>query len=446
MFDSELDSTPPTVNLLPLPSLQATDILSFNLGSARPLVYVDKTYYLTNLAKAGGSFLFTRPQHFGKSLTASSLAALLRYGPTAFPHTWLSNNAQAWPVPPQPVLYLDLSEVYLTTKHNLLRPQQELAELCSQTLKQAVLKSQISISLPESDDWEYVLEQVLAQLSEMHASIIIDSYDAPLTHSLGPQAERLFPVAYGFMQHFFATFKKYASGFFFVFFTGLSHHYASFFAGLPYFHDLTLAPLGATLAGFTEAEMRTYFAPHLEHAAKVLTEKHLTLYSVDQLLEELRQNYQGYNFVPHLGNPSTAPAQVSPTSGTSGQFDTKVYNPASVLPFLNNPHKGYSHYWINSGGSLPHLLQDLIFKVPKQEFIDFVQQAQAKHTFTISMSDLNQSHSAIDTMLANLPALFYQVGYLSIQESDGKNLVLGIPNSEVEQALANILWLRKFQP
>lgn len=54
--------------------------------------------------------------------------------------------------------------------------------------------------------------------------------------------------------------------------------------------DVSLEPAYGTLLGYTEEEIRTYFSPYLDDAARVLA------CSSEHLIGELRRYYDGFCF------------------------------------------------------------------------------------------------------------------------------------------------------
>ena len=70
--------------------------------------------------------------------------------------------------------------------------------------------------------------------------------------------------------------------------------------------------------GFTQSYLQKYFDPYIENASKILNMKKHEVY------ESIEQYYDGFKFTINAQNT--------------------VYNPWSILNFLENPAKGFINY------------------------------------------------------------------------------------------------------
>lgn len=156
--------------------------------------------------------------------------------------------------------------------------------------------------------------------------------------------------------------------------------------------------------GYTEDEIRTHFVSHLQNAQTVLSLSH------ESLLEKLRFHYDGYSF--------------------DEMAKTHVYSPWSVLSFLAAPHRRFKNYWFDTG-SRPSILLNYL-SIKPQETLEQLYQEQ-----TLNLSALSGS---ADHRQMPLSVLLTQTGYLTIKAADqeGKNVVLGFPNEEVRQSMAQL--------
>lgn len=155
----------------------------------------------------------------------------------------------------------------------------------------------------------------------------------------------------------------------------------SVFSGLNNLNDITLDSRYATICGYTQHDLETTFAEHLQ--------------GVD--MDKVRQWYNGYNF---LGEP--------------------VYNPFDVLLFIDKG-KVFDNYWFATG--TPTFLIKLIY---------------LNNYFVPKLDNLRVSKNIIDSFDVDnikLEPILFQSGYLSIKgvEDTGLGLeyTLGFPNREV---------------
>ena len=167
-------------------------------------------------------------------------------------------------------------------------------------------------------------------------------------------------------------------------------------------NDLTLQNGSANLLGITDDELKKYFHPYIERAAKILS------MPVNDLYASLKARYDGFKFSP--------------------DSQETLYNPWSILKFLLNPEEGFANYWFESGGT-PELLINYL-KI-KQNF-DIL---EYKHRyFQISENEL-ASKTDISNITPQL--LLLQAGYFTLCGFDKTYLKFSFSNSEVEESILN---------
>jgi hypothetical protein len=153
----------------------------------------------------------------------------------------------------------------------------------------------------------------------------------------------------------------------------------------------------ASICGITEQELRDNFAPGIRTLAEAKG------YNPEEMVERLRDEYDGYHF----------------SKNTEG-----VFNPFSLLSAFKQNELG--HYWFHSGTPAP--------------LVEMLRCYQQRGKFDISTFERSvpvpaeKFESPLEAETGPLP-LLYQAGYLTIKESVGNKYVLGIPNSEVRVGL-----------
>ncbi len=135
--------------------------------------------------------------------------------------------------------------------------------------------------------------------------VLIDEYDAPLTHLLGRDMDPEPFIAV--LREFFGLLKHLENHLHFVFITDISRFaHVNLFLVLNNLKDISWDSDYADLCGFSEADLKDLLLPYLQAGAVNLGEP------VEDVTQELRDHYNGYCF------------------GVPG-FDDNVYNPYSLL-------------------------------------------------------------------------------------------------------------------
>ena len=126
-------------------------------------------------------------------------------------------------------------------------------------------------------------------------------------------------------------------------------------------------------------------------------------WTVDEVMEQLKDNYDGYHF--------------------SAENMVDVFNPFSLINALAN--KDTKNYWASSGATtlLPKFVDDLEIRMKDFENCPI-------DSDTIETSDVTVGGSEL---------FLYQSGYLTIKGYTEGLYLLGIPNQEVRKALYKIV-------
>lgn len=352
-------------------------------------LYVDKTDFVYALARQRRQFFLSRSRRFGKSLLLSTFASLFSHGTDFF--RGLSIASQ-WKDKRYKVLLLDFSvlKAAQTSTEFLQGLRAELARAC----RAAGLLWVEQENNPIQDFGDFLSRQPANSLV-----LLIDEYDAPLAVNLTKpdlyaQIQRYFETFYGFI-------KAHNRCLRFFFITGiLRFQHTSIFSAFNSLKDISLDPAYGEMLGYTEEELKRYFRDFLDRAQQTqgLTRA--------ELLRAVQQHYDGFCF---------------------DQCASKhVYAPWSVLEFLDNPRLGMQNYWYRSGGSLTILMR-------------FCQKKDL-----VALADLQQLHAVPLSLLMGMSdidrmdpyVLLYQTGYLSIRSVSHTDVLLGYPNIEVRNSLA----------
>ncbi len=379
-----------STDLQPLP-LPCSD---FSFLRSTGKIYVDKTAQIYSLCRFAGSQIFlARPRRFGKSLLVSTFESLFANGLRDFEGLAIEklwNDSGTYDV-----VRLDFSELA-----GAFKTIEEFRDL---------MATRIFNNFPQeggaSDDARLPpaarFSQWLRKRPVNSLVLLIDEYDAPLTALLHQPA--LFAEVQAELGNFYLTIKAWSRCLRFFFMTGITKLAGSgIFTGFNTVQDISLCSDCASLAGFTEDEIKENFGPHLERAAETLgLTQHAVVYA-------LRTNYGGFCF--------------------DRKASTHVFCPWSVLNFLNRPAQGFQHYWFASGGH-SSLLVELLRGHPLENPAAFDRPL------------LLESHvlEAPQSGSFSLPALLTQAGCLTIKDVPLEGCVrLGYPNQEVRNSFARL--------
>ena len=360
-----------TTQLLPM------GIQSFEKLRDRNCIYVDKTAYVYRLVHDAAPFFLSRPRRFGKSLLLSTLKAYWEGRKDLFKGLAIeeleADDPDAWKA--YPVFYFDLNGADYTQEsalENTLEAHLERWETqyhC--TGNQSTLEAR----------FENLLIKAHEQTG-LRCVVLVDEYDKPLLDLIHkPEMQEHNKSLF---KGFFSNLKSCDAHIRFVFITGVTKfHKVSIFSDLNHLIDISLNKDFAAICGITEEEMRTYFPAQIEKLADELN------LSLEDCLDRLKQQYDGYHFYPHAEG---------------------VYNPFSLINAFYA--REFGAYWFETG-TPTFLIQQL----KKNEF--------EPHRFTDHT--LYASATSLKDYSADNPdpiPLLYQAGYLTIVDYDADKKVL----------------------
>lgn len=355
-------------------------------------IYVDKTALIYTLACRQEKFFLTRPRRFGKSLLVSTLESLFGEGLKDFKGLAIES---LWNDKTYAVVRVD----FLGTKN--FETFEEFRETLHDRLELAFAPYGFVYDAASRLKFYSQLSAWLRAQPRVSLVLLIDEYDAPLCACLGDP--ELFKRVRKELSSFYAEVKSNDAAFRFVFMTGITKFsQTGIFSELNDFTDISLNPEYGVLLGYTREELKANFGMFLVEAQKKLG------LSETALLDAMACHYDGYCF--------------------DCQVATHVFNPWSVMNFLQAPEAGFCNYWIRTGGLMTALLEYLKTHVLKNP-------AQFEEGKVISEAVL--SAAANENTISDM-ALLTQAGYLTIKKFQGGNFHLGYPNEEVATSMASL--------
>ena len=377
-------------------------------------IYVDKTKYIKDLIKLERVFI-SRPRRFGKSLTLDTIATLFETGVEPyFKGTWIYDK---WTEPTYPVfrlsfLNLDNSSMDLFKK--------QLNSKITEFANKISVKGYVEKTEPE-DSILSLLEKLEEETRQI--VILIDEYDYQLTSNINN--DELYKQFQQKIKRIYANIKdKFAIKFLGI--TGVTRlkDVAIFSVGSD-IRDITNSSAYSQMIGFTRDEIKKFYIDYLKLAASYENNcnvDEVTDTQIESLLDRLAQNYDGYCF--------------------DEDYEKKVFCTWSVNTFLQSvvdkKKVQFGEYWYDNGG-LPSILANYL-QTHKLNALDYIDKDK---TINIKVNDFKNPTSLTSI---NQNVLMCQTGYLTLRSpvySKGF-MTLGIPNSEVYNALFSLMALNIF--
>ncbi len=362
-------------------------IQSFEKIRTDDFLYIDKTGYIYRLAHNNVPYFLSRPRRFGKSLLLSTMKAYWECKKELFRGLEIEkleeNNQDAWKK--YPVFYFDFNGASYREDGAL---EKKLSFLLSGWEEEYG-------TVNEDNTLAERFQKLLKKAHEkagLRCVVLVDEYDKPLIDVIDDKNKHEHNK--DVFKGFFSTLKSYDEYIQFIFITGVSKfHKVSIFSDLNHLTDISLDESYGALCGITRDEIQKYLS---EQVKELSDHQNIT---VDQCLEELKTQYDGYRF---------------------HQNGDGVYNPYSLLKaFFSNE---FGAYWFETG--TPTFL---FSKVKESNF-----ELKKLSDRTIYANEAQLRDYTGDTL--KLIPLFYQTGYLTIADYDRKKrrYTLCFPNEEVK--------------
>ena len=377
-------------------------------------IYVDKTVYIPQLVKLKRVFI-SRPRRFGKSLTLDTIATLFESGVESyFKGTWIYDK---WTEPTYPVLRLNFLDL---DKYSLDLFKQKLNSIITAFAQDIKLKGYKEKVEPE-DTIYFLLDELRKEKRQI--VILIDEYDCQMTANINN--ETLYKQFQEKIKSFYATIKnKWPIKFLGI--TGVTRlKDVEIFSIGSDIRDITNASAYSQMIGFTRDEIKKYYIDYLKLAASYennCSVEDVTDVQIESMLDMMAKNYDGYCF--------------------DEDYEKKVFSTWSVNTFfqtmIEKKKVQFGEYWYDNGG-LPSILVNYL-KTHKLNSLDYVEKDK---TITIKVNDFKNPTSLTSI---NQNVLMCQTGYLTLRSpvySKGF-MTLGIPNSEVYNALLSLMALNIF--
>ena len=377
-------------------------------------IYVDKTKYIRDLIKLERVFI-SRPRRFGKSLTLDTIATLFETGVEPYFKGTLIYDK--WTEPTYPVLRLNFLDL---DKYSLEHFKQKLNAIISSFARDINVKNYEEKVEPE-DTIYFLLDELRKEKRQI--VILIDEYDCQMTANINN--ETLYKQFQEKIKSFYATIKnKWPIKFLGI--TGVTRlKDVEIFSIGSDIRDITNASAYSQMIGFTRDEIKKYYIDYLKLASSYennCSVDNVTDEQIESMLDMMAQNYDGYCFDEF--------------------YKKKVFSTWSVNSFfqsiIENKFVDFGDYWYDNGG-LPSILVNYL-KTHKLNSLDYVEKDK---TITIRVNDFKNPTSLTSI---NQNVLMCQTGYLTLRSpvySKGF-MTLGIPNSEVYNALLSLMALNIF--
>ncbi len=354
-------------------------------------LYVDKTRHIHDLFAGSGKYFFlSRPRRFGKSLLISTLFEIFSGNKELFKDLWIYDKI---PWTRYPVIHLDLSKLSFKTP-----------EMLEEALDLRV--EQIAVDYGIKLDSKLFLKEKFGKLLEKMSQkqkvvILIDEYDKPIIHHMEADAIETATKIRDVLKDFYAVMKGSDAHLRFVFLTGVSKFSkVSVFSDLNNLRDITLSRQFASLLGYTESELKTYFEPFFNPLAVEVN------VDPESIVDTIREWYNGYSW----------------------DGENFVYNPFSILNLFTENR--FKNFWFTTG--TPGFLINSI-KKQQSEIMQFDNLPVTGYTF-----------DSFDVENLEIPSLLFQTGYLTIKKITVKKLEetyhLSYPNKEVRDSFLTHLF------
>ena len=383
--------------------LLPTGVSTLEMLIDRNLIYVDKTKMVHELITNNIRCFLSRPRRFGKSLLISTLKSIFEGNKKIFEGLWIGREGQ-YDWTPRPVVHIDFSEVDSASTESL-------TEGINIILEDTAKRYGTSVKEITSIDAKIAfLIRHMGEVSPNKIAVLIDEYDAPLLRHIDntPMAIAMRET----LKSIYTTIKGLDSYIHFTFVTGVTKFAkTSLFSGPNNLTDISLSEKYATLCGYTEEEITTYFSEYLANCVEAKKS------STAEIMGQIKSWYNGYR----MSNIPT----------------TKIYNPYSVLLYFNS--KIFNNYWFGSG------TPTFLVKRIQESAIDFTTfdhcyaDSEILDAFEIGSTNNQGAENKISPK-----TLLFQTGYLTIESYDEDSGIyqLNYPNKEIRESLNRLMLSR----
>ncbi|MBQ7457513.1 MAG: AAA family ATPase [Desulfovibrio sp.] len=358
------------------------------------MIYVDKTKLLYDIASQRTPLFLSRPRRFGKTLLINTLHSLFEKGLEDF---HCLDIEKLWNDTTYKVVHIDFS---ILADDNPEEFKRDLVEILVQQFKVGDTVSKfdaLGIRNPN-----IVLSEIALNLKANSTVLLVDEYDAPLTHHIHKQNE--LNDIMRILNNFYSTVKQFTDKFRFIFITGITRtSHISIFSSFNNLKDISLREEFNSLLGFTQDDLVRYFDQYIQNASIILK------ITKDDVYRRVKQYYDGFQF--------------------SLESEQTLYNPWSILNFFDSPQLGFTNYWFQSGGS-PSIIMQYLKITDSFNLINYKDSKIYKTRQELS------SRYEITTIPPDI--LLLQAGYFTIRRETSQTARLVLPNTEVEDSMLDL--------
>ena len=372
-------------------------------------VYIDKTKHIYSLLIKDSRTFLSRPRRFGKSLLVTTLEAALQGDKELFNGLWIASSDYSWE--PKGVIRLDFSQLRIKNaeefEQSLFFMLKTIGEKYDIEVKDNLnINTALSFLITSLCKKENFIKKCFTNLAHAlfkkkkrkktfeSVAILIDEYDRPILHTLhDPQLSK---EIRNVIQDFACVIKGQEALVQFVFVTGVSAFSKSgLSSGLNNLDNLSMNKQFFDICGYTDEEVDLYFQEHIKNWASLEKRPY------EEIRQELKTWYNGYCFTEN-----------TPT----------IYSPFSLTCALHI--KTLRNFWFES--ATPQVLLDELRK-----------ETRANECKLLELDELRGTGDLLQTFEIEslpLPALLFQMGYLTIDSYDPltRNYQLKYPNTEVK--------------
>jgi len=344
-------------------------------------IYADKTDIAQSLIENGGGYYFlSRPRRFGKSLFLDTLRTIFdtdESNKEIFKGLHIYDNGYEFKK--HPIIRISFNSGDFSSKESFHKRVYTILDD-----NQRDLDIQCPKEYDSSDCFGRLIEEAYKKYNKK-VVILVDEYDKPILDNI--DNKEVATIMREQLKNFYSVIKGADEYIKLVFITGVSKFSrVSLFSGLNNINDITIDKKYSTICGYTQNDIETVFAKHLE----------------GQDFQKIKKWYNGYKF---LGEG--------------------VYNPFDILLFIDKDFE-YRNYWFSTATPtfLLKIMEQNRYFLPNLENV--VKDEAMLNSFDVDYIELE--------------TLMWQTGYLTIDKvttkyDDTLQYHLTIPNKEVKLSL-----------
>jgi len=362
-------------------SLGIQDLSKFK---EKNLIYVDKTKLIHKLIDEGDYYFLSRPRRFGKSLLVNTIHALFSGEKRLFDECWIYNNWN-WE-DKYNVIKISFTEIAYET--------QGLETALGIYLDELGKLNKVTYDSPDYSGRFLELIKKLGQKKPV--VVLIDEYDKPIIDYLEKSEFKQAQKNRDILKTFYSGIKDQDKYLRFFFITGVSKFSrVSIFSDLNHLTDITISKHFPDITGYTQAEIKKYYAHYLKKLSKELQ------LSESETIKEIARWYDGYSW----------------------DGKTFVFNPYSIISLFY--HEAFRNFWFETG--TPTFL------------IKKMKEVGNKFNQSINKEVDESAFNKYDIDNINITAIMFQTGYLTIKKADymQNKYSIDFPNKEVRDSFLN---------